>query len=145
MTRGVRVASAQVVGVMPMRSPEERQHPLDIAEFLSSNAIAALRSGDPGEQENLPVILRQSARILLDGKDPAADVRRAARFLADFDVLAARMALTGNGISAALADVQADLEAAAQRLAAIDAAEAAELRLLSLALRRSSGILRLCP
>jgi len=133
------------VGVMPMRSPEERQHPLDIAEFLSSNAIPALRSGDPGEQEKIAVILRQSARILLDGKNPGADVPKAARFLADFDALAARIALTSNGMSVALADVQVDLEGAAQRLAAIDAAWAAEIRLLSLALRRSSGILRLAP
>jgi WD40 repeat protein len=141
----MRVTSAKVVGVMPSRSPEERQHPLGIAEFLSSNAIAALRSGDPSEHEEFAVILRQAARILLDGKNPATDLRKSARFLADFDVLAARMALSSNGISAALADVQADLEGAAQRLAAIGAAEAAEIRLLSAALRRSSGILRLAP
>jgi hypothetical protein len=110
-----------------MRSPEERQHRLDVAEFLSSNAIAALRSGDPSERKKLPVILRQSARILLDGKNPATDVLKAARFLADFDVLAARIALTGNEVSTALGDVQADLERAAQRLDAISAAEGRHL------------------
>lgn len=144
MTRGFTVTSAEVVGMMRARSPEERQHPLDVAEFLRNTAIAALRSGDTGAQAEAGVILRRTARILLDSGNPA-DVRKAVRFLGSFDVLAARIALARNGTSAVLAEVQADLDAVERGLAGIDAVAAGEIRLLSRALRRSAGILQLAP
>lgn len=144
MMRGFTVTSAEVVGVMRPRSPEERQHPLDVAEFLRGTAIVALQSGDTGEQEETGVILRQTARIFLDAENPA-DVRKAVKFLRNFDVLAARIALARIGISVALAEVQADLAAVERGLAGIDAVAAGEIRLLSRALRRSAGILQLAP
>jgi WD40 repeat protein len=141
----MRVTSSKVVGVMPVRSPQSRQRPFDAAGFLSGNSIGDLRGGDLSDPAGLGTAVRQSARMLLSGKNPTVDVPMAARFLCDFDVLAARIALASEQVSVTLAEVQADLESTARCLAAIDADAAAEIRSLALALRRSSGIVRLVP
>ncbi len=134
----IRVTSATVVGVMPVRSPQSRRHPFDPAAFLGDNRIPGVHDGTG---EGVAAILGQSVRNLLNGSNPDIDLPRAARFLCDVDVLAARTALGERDLGAVLAD----LEATATRLAAIDGDGAAELRLLVAALRRSAGILRLAP
>jgi WD40 repeat protein len=144
MMRGFTATSAEVVGMMRARSPQERQQPLDVVEFLRNTAIAALRGDDTGAREELALVLRRTAGILLAAENPA-DVRKAVRFLLSFDVLAARIALARNEIGVALAEVQADLDAVEGCLAGIDVGTAEEIRLLSGALRRSAGILQLVP
>lgn len=142
-----RVTDVKVVGEMPVRSPESRQHPFDSAAFLSHNRI---RGMSENEIAGVVAILRQSVQNLLRGKDPGAEVPKAARFLCTFDVLAARLALKTGGLEALLADI----EDTTRRLADLDAAGAdgagsagsvAELRSLARALRRSAAILRLAP
>ncbi|MDI1465405.1 hypothetical protein QEZ54_30995 [Catellatospora sp. KI3] len=141
MSGRMTVTSVEVVGIMPVRSPESRQHSFDPAGFLRDNAIGAVRDGDAAALGGLAAALGQSVRNLLEGRNPDVDLPLAARFLCDFDVLAARLASAAGDPDAVLAD----LDGAARCLADVDGAAAAQLRLLARALRRSSAVLRLAP
>jgi hypothetical protein len=122
---------------MPMRSTESRSRWFDQAAFLSVNEIAeGLRGTDADATLNLRVRLEFAVGALMEGSNPE-NPERAARFLCDFRVLAARVALEPS-----LRGVLSDLERTALRLGA---SRATEIELLRDALRRSSGILRLAP
>ncbi|MEY9892460.1 WD40 repeat protein [Catenulispora sp. MAP5-51] len=137
MPRISRVTSVEVVGFLPTRSVESRQHPFNAAAFLSRNKISGARDKPGGDLE---VTLNQVDN-LLKGRTPARDVPMAAQFLVDFDILAARTALYGGDVTA----VVTDLDNTARLLAPIHERAAAQLLVLAQALRRSAGILRLAP
>jgi hypothetical protein len=130
MTRVSHVSRAEVVGVMPIRSPQSRTRPFDRAAFLSGNPIAdGLRSRVPADELDLVTTLKTAVAGLLDDTGPNAE-ELAAKFLFTFDVLAARVAIEPD-----LRATLSDLEMIARRLNAPDVESLAD------ALRRSSAIL----
>jgi len=130
MNRISNVRKVELVGIMPIRSPDSRTRPFDQAAFLSGNSIAdGLRGGAPAGELDVPTALRTAVAGLLDETGPTAP-ELAAKFLFLFNVLAARVAIEPD-----LGAILSDLEMIARRLDAPDVTSLAD------ALRRSSTIL----